>query len=140
MVRCPCCQGPTPQQLLLSTLFSHPCFHVPTPKCTKHLCTCVSIFQSIFKGAVSSLGSKCTCNELELLVTFDNHNCHDFPLFIVRLSILNPITLFNASRLAKQNGPIKYTFALSPFCFSLFFQVGALDQHLFGYLHHLSAI
>ena len=80
-------------------------------------------------------------HELLHLVALDNHNYHDIPLFIVWLSIINPITHFIASRLAKQNGPIKYTFALSPFCFFFFlFQVGALDQHLFGYLHHLSAI
>ena len=53
------------------------------------------------------------------LVALDNHFYSDFPLFIVRLSILNLVTLSIVSCLAKRNSPIAYTFVLSPFCFSL---------------------
>ena len=53
------------------------------------------------------------------VVALDNRFNHDFSLFILRLSIWNPLIPSMVSWVAKQNGPINYTFALSPFCFSL---------------------
>jgi len=71
------------------------------------------------------------------LVALDNRFNQDFSLFIVRLSILNPITPSMVSWLAKQKWPYPYNFALSPVLFFLFlhFQVGVLDPS-FGHLHH----
>jgi len=68
------------------------------------------------------------------LVALGNRFIWDSPLLIVRLSILNPLTSTRCLEWKKQNGPIDYTIALSPFCFSLSsFPSLEHDHH-----HHMS--
>ena len=68
------------------------------------------------------------------LVALDNHFNRDSPLLIVLLSILNPLTPTKCLEWKKQNGPIKYIFALSPFCFSL----SSFSSQELDHRHHMS--
>ena len=94
----------------------------PSQPCKHLVHMCQHIFTNIFKGVSIPLDPKCISMSQSIQWHFDNRiSIRVTLLLIVRLSILNVITLTKCLDHENKMAPTFYTFALSLLFFSFFF-------------------